>query len=69
MSNLTLPSGIGDARVMSFLKDMRDKLVELEGKQAGAGSLESRVERLETTVTAAEIGLVDRVTALETPGA
>lgn len=69
MSNLTLPSGIGDARVISFLKDLRDKLVELEGKQAGNGSLESRVERLETTVTAAATGLVDRVTALETPGA
>ena len=29
MSNLTLPSGTGDARFMAFLKALRDEIVDL----------------------------------------
>ena len=69
MSNLTLPSGIGDARFMAFLKDLRDELVTLKAQQDGEGGLEARLAALETTVNADTTGLVARVTALETPGA
>ena len=37
MSNLTLPSGIGDARMMAFLKALRDEIVELKARQGGDG--------------------------------
>ena len=65
MSNLTLPSGIGDARMMAFLKALRDEIVELKARQGGDGGLAERLSALATTVN----GLVARVTALETPGA
>lgn len=69
MSNLTLPSGTGDARFMAFLKALRDELVTLKEQQGGNGGLEERLAALETTVSAETTGLVARVTALETPGA
>lgn len=69
MSNLTLPSGIGDARFMAFLKAVRDEIVDLKAQQDGDGGLAERLSTLETTVNAETTGLVARVTALETPGA
>lgn len=65
MSNLTLPSGIGDARMMAFLKALRDEIVELKARQ-GDGGLTERISTLETALNTASTGLVARVSALDT---
>ena len=66
MSHLTLPSGVGDARFMTFLRELRDELAAVEEKQSGGGGLESRVAALESTVNTESTGLAPRVAALET---
>ena len=67
MSNLTLPSGTGDARFMAFLKALRDEIVDLKAQQGGGdGGLTERLSTLETALNTASTGLVARVSALET---
>ena len=55
MSNLTLPSGIGDARMMAFLKALRDEIVELKARQVGDGGV---AERLYALLAPAQVGHV-----------
>lgn len=66
MSNLTLPSGTGDARFMAFLKALRDEIVDLKARQGGDGGLTERLSTLETALNTASTGLVARVSALDT---
>lgn len=66
MSERTLPSGIGDSRMLFFLKSMRDAITELKAQQSGSGGLENRIAALETSLNTESTGIIARVETLNT---